>query len=101
MVIDKSEIIILESGLKKISCTIESVQIQSNRSICGLFAIAFAYEVCTGLANPSHQFYNEEKMRKHLFKCLRDKRFSEFPKISSGSFDDCYRSVERTMDFFI
>lgn len=60
-------------------CSIESVQTQSSQTMCGLYAIAFAYDLCVGL-DPSEQHYDESKMRYHLFKCLTEKSFSPFPK---------------------
>lgn len=67
-----------QEEIKPIECIIESVQTQSNQTMCGLFSIAFAYDLCVGL-NPSDQTYDESKMRKHLFKCLTEKRFTQFP----------------------
>ena len=80
---EDNESIILVDEIKVISCSIQPVQIQSNATLCGVYAIAFAYDLCND-CDPSKQYYNEQKLRKHLFKCLRAKRFDEFPKITSN-----------------
>jgi hypothetical protein len=66
-----------------IECSIESCQVQSDLTMCGVFAIAFAYDLCIG-NDPSTQIYDEENMRKHLFECLIRKNFSEFPKTNKA-----------------
>jgi hypothetical protein len=66
-----------ESNL--IECEIKSVQIQSDSKMCGVFAIAFAYDLCNGI-DPATQNYDEYAMRKHLFECLKQRKFTEFPK---------------------
>ena len=68
-----------------IECSIEGVQVQSDLTMCGVFAIAFAYDLCVG-NDPSTQIYDEERMRKHLYECLVRKKFTEFPKTSKPVF---------------
>lgn len=61
-----------------VECSVEAVKMQTNEKICGLYAIAFAYDLCVGV-DPSTRNYNEDKMRKHLFKCLNQNYFEPFP----------------------
>ena len=63
----------------EIECIIEPVQKQSNTTLCGLYAIAFAYDLCEGV-DPVYRHYDESKMRAHLAKCLDQKYFEEFPR---------------------
>jgi hypothetical protein len=71
---------ILDNSIEHIyaECSVEPVKMQTNEKICGLYAIAFAYDLCTGI-DPSTRNYNEDKMRKHLFKCLNQSHFEPFP----------------------
>ncbi len=64
-----------------IECSIEPVQMQENFVMCGLFAIAFAYDLCRGMIDPTRQKYDAEKMREHLLKCLSQNYFEEFPQL--------------------
>lgn len=68
----------------EIECIIEPVQKQSNTTLCGLYAIAFAYDLCEGF-NPVYRNYDESKMRAHLVKCLEQKFFEEFPRANHMS----------------
>lgn len=63
-----------------IECCIEPVQRQSDATMCGLFAIAFAVDLCLGI-DPTTSVYDESQMRMHLYECLNDKFIFEFPKI--------------------
>ena len=55
------------------------VQKQSNSSDCGLFALAFAFDLASNL-DPSIISYNEEILRKHLLACIENEEITEFPK---------------------
>lgn len=97
-----NELIILDNNAyDSVTCSIESVQIQSDTALCGLFAIAFAFDLCSEFRDPTTQFYNEEKMRKHLFKCLTEREFSEFPKLYESCDQMCQRSVCRQIEIYI
>ncbi len=72
-----------DSQCNFVDCSIESVKMQTNEKICGLYAIAFAYDLCMGV-DPSTRNYDESKMRKHLFKCLNQNFFEDFPIERSG-----------------
>ena len=60
-----------------------SVQQQQGTLDCGLFAIAFAVEVCSG-RNPQCASFDQKKMREHLYTCLRKGMLTSFPKISEN-----------------
>ena len=55
------------------------VQKQSNSSDCGLFALAFAFDLANNL-DPSIITYNEKIFRKHLLACIENEEITEFPK---------------------
>ena len=57
----------------------KDVQQQEGGRQCGLFAIAFATEICFG-KDPSHASFSEEYMADHLRKCLEKGRFQRFPQ---------------------
>jgi len=52
---------------------------QSGTLDCGLFAIAFAVEICRG-NNPREVEFVQTKMRDHLLTCLELRRFELFPR---------------------
>lgn len=60
----------------------ESVQQQANDVDCGVFAIAFAMEVCFG-RNPKMVRLDQGKMRQHLYDCLSRHELSPFPTMQS------------------
>ena len=53
-------------------------QVQSGGSDCGLFSIANATALIFG-EDPGRLFYDQTGMRRHLFKCLENKRMLPFP----------------------
>ena len=57
----------------------EKVQRQLGSSDCGLFALAFATDLCHGL-DPSTQSYNQKDIRQHYVHCLESRRMTPFPK---------------------
>ena len=59
--------------------TNEKVQKQINSSDCGLFALAFATDLCHGI-DPVTQAYDQEKMRAHYVNCLDSLEMVPFPK---------------------
>ena len=56
-----------------------SVQQQAGVKDCGLFAIAFAVEVCQR-NDPSRVSYDQSKMRSHFTSCLQKGHLITFPK---------------------
>ena len=59
----------------------EKVQKQINSSDCGLFALAFATDLCHGV-DPQTQAYDQENMRAHYVDCLESQEMVPFPKTS-------------------
>lgn len=59
-----------------------SVQQQIGTLDCGLYAIAFAVDLCMG-KNPKYSHFDQSKMREHLEVCLAKGKFQLFPTISS------------------
>lgn len=64
---------------EKFSVRIVDVQHQSGRDDCALFAIAFAYALCTG-KDPHLLSLNQKQMRPHLQLCLERGVISMFPE---------------------
>ena len=56
-----------------------SVQQQDGRYECGVFAIAYATDVCFR-NNPEEIYYDQRKMRHHLKTCLQASAFRVFPR---------------------
>ena len=53
-------------------------QIQAGGSDCGLFAIANATALMVK-KDPGKFFYDQKKMRRHLFECLGKRKITLFP----------------------
>ena len=53
-------------------------------SECGLFALAFATDLCYGL-DPANQHYDQDAMRQHYVSCLESKANGPFPKDNKDS----------------
>ena len=51
---------------------------QSNGSDCGVLAIAFAYDICSG-SDPCKVKFNHKAIRQHLANCLEKCSLSRFP----------------------
>ncbi len=67
-------------GKLKEHLTVQVVRIQQQQGCteCGLYAIAYAVDLCFQ-CNPSTVKFHQKDMRGHLIKCLEDGRFSRFP----------------------
>lgn len=57
----------------------EKVQRQVSSNDCGLFALAFATDLCHGL-DPAIQRYDQGSMRQHYVDCLENGTMVPFPK---------------------
>ncbi|CAB4043419.1 polycystic kidney disease 1-like 2, partial [Paramuricea clavata] len=53
----------------KLEVELPPVQVQLGEVDCGVFAIAFAYDLAAG-NDPSNVRYDQSKMREHLTNCL-------------------------------
>ena len=72
-------------------------QIQRGGVDCGVFAIAFAFELAAGKTNPSHVTYDQSKMRQHLLTSLQKGSFEPFPRANhknSVPFEKQYNHCE-------
>ena len=56
------------------------VEKQTNSSDCGVLAIAYAFDICSGL-NPCSVRYNQKNVRQHLVMCLEKCQFARFPLV--------------------
>ena len=56
------------------------VEKQSNGSDCGVLAIAYAFDICSG-SNPCVVRFDHSKIRQHLATCLENCQFSRFPVV--------------------
>ena len=71
-----------DKSVLQIRC--RSVQQQTGITDCGLFAIAYAVEVCLG-RNPEEAIFAQERMRQHLNECLLSGQMRAFPRAA----EDC------------
>jgi hypothetical protein len=62
----------------EIDVHVQPVQQQTNSTDCGVFALAFATAICLGY-KVSHCHFDVEKMRSHLWKCMKEERMEMFP----------------------
>ena len=77
----------LQKELAAILCTKEktftiryvNVQRQSGGSDCGLYAIAFAFLLCSG-NDPHMVALLQTHMRRHLASCINERQFTNFPE---------------------
>lgn len=58
---------------------IPPVQIQTGSVDCGLFAIAFAYELASGKQVLKEVCFDQTKMRSHLLSCFENGELTAFP----------------------
>ena len=58
--------------------TFPDISTQTGSDDCGLFALAYAIEVCRG-NNPANLVFKQDLMRNYFNNCLQSKKFSSFP----------------------
>ena len=64
----------------RLEVDIPPVQTQTGSVDCGLFAIAFAYELAVGNL-PVHEVrFDQKKMRSHLLSCFEKRELTHFPQ---------------------
>ena len=64
----------------RLEVDIPPVQTQTGPVDCGLFAIAFAYELAVGNL-PVHEVrFDQKKMRSHLLSCFEKRELTHFPQ---------------------
>lgn len=59
-----------------------SVQQQKGSLDCGVFAVAYAVEICLG-RNPQYARFDQTRMRNHLYECLTEGVMKPFPRNKS------------------
>ena len=65
------------------SVSMQAVQQQKGGTDCGLFAIAFATELCFG-GDPCAVQFNQADLRNHLKMCFEEMKISSFPKFADA-----------------
>ena len=65
---------------RPLKITLMDVEKQSNGSDCGVLAIAYAFDICSGL-NPYSVRFDQSKIRPHLTTCLENCQVSRFPAL--------------------
>ena len=76
--IDHSCRLLMHTG-NQVTFLNEKVQKQTNTNDCGLFALAFATDLCHGI-DPVSQCYHPQHMRDHYVHCLDSQAMVPFPK---------------------
>ena len=71
----------IPSSQSSLPVEVLSVQQQRGTLDCGIFAVAFATEICHS-NNPEGVVYDQKKMREHLFQCFSDDKVTVFPRLS-------------------
>ena len=79
MILQMAQIYRAPNNHSTISVKVLPVQQQNGYRDCGLFAIAFATEICRG-QDPSRAVFIKTQMRGHLFKCLTNRNMMPFPQ---------------------
>ena len=68
---------------ESIKLSFVNVQKQSGGCDCGLFALAFATALVNG-TNPGICFFDQGRMRRHLYQCLTQGKMEQFPMLKSN-----------------
>lgn len=69
---------LLACPFKQVHFHYQACQQQTGGVDCGLFAIAFAIDICLG-SKVDSMTYKQSSMRQHLFQCLQSGKFTSFP----------------------
>ncbi len=69
---------ILRTPKPTITTNVVNVCFQAGGSVCGLFAIAMAFDLCAGV-DPVNKEYVQREMRSHLHSCFNNKLLKPFP----------------------
>lgn len=82
--ISKQACAILRSEKSSVTINVINVQYQVGSCDCGLFAVAMAYDLCSGI-DPHLRNYDQSRMREHLRLCFEQCELESFPEASSWS----------------
>lgn len=69
---------ILKSPAKSITINVVNVQQQYGSTQCGLYALAFAADLCENI-DPFSRVYYESRFRSHLLTCFLSEKIAPFP----------------------
>ena len=69
---------IMNSSANTVTIKVVNVQQQCGSTQCGLFALAYAVDLCRDI-DPSCRVYYESKFRSHLLKCFVAEKITPFP----------------------
>ena len=68
----------VSSSASKLVVRMMDVERQSNGSDCGVLAVAYIFDICSGF-DPCMVKFNHKLIRQHLVTCLENCQFSRFP----------------------
>lgn len=74
---------ILASDRPTFDLDLINVHHQRLYSDCGLFALAFAFDLCSG-NDPYQSLYDQGAMRSHLVNCFERQEFKRFPRVTEN-----------------
>ena len=83
---------IMRCKADSITLEVHNVQLQEGGSDCGVYAVAYATDLCYG-NNPSNLHYHQGKLRLHLIECLEMKEMTPFPSQSRRPSDPLIEEV--------
>ena len=85
-----------------LSVSYRPVQRQKGGIDCGLFAVAYAYELCAhGVTNVANLVYSQDDLRTHLIQCLVEGTLAPFPRAAQRSKTDVRRMLPGQHQFSI
>ena len=70
---------IIQTKQNKIDLKLEKTQQQRNSTDCGIFAIAFATDLCHGIDPARCSYSDGHELRSHFLKCLQEGSINPFP----------------------
>ena len=85
----KAQLLLCYKNFKKVGqlkVQFKPVNKQSGSSDCGLFVIAYAFDIASG-RSPEKVFYNQSAMRKHLLTCINTGSLSSFPIVLNDNLE--------------
>ena len=83
-----------------INVKIMNVVKQKNTYDCGVYALAYATSILLKI-DPCTVEFVESKLRRHLIKCLENKRFTAFPSNPRNSRNYRKKIIQKTVSFKI
>ena len=84
---------ILQSSNSEIHVEMMDIHLQSGTFDCGLFAIANATALANGIS-PGTQLYDQTKMRRHFWNCLKAGKLTPFPVLKTRRCSDRVKSTD-------